>query len=150
MHEKLLRFKLESRRNRLSQVRFYGNRVDRRVFVRPSAQNRQNSTSSEFACHSLRGSLVLAFLMSFRQACMNSAGVLAWHPGVESPGGQSMATRSMQKVPAELARAAARWAQWRRTPELGARIPRSLWKLTIELATRYGVSKTAIALRVDY
>jgi hypothetical protein len=61
-----------------------------------------------------------------------------------------MATRGMQKVPAELARAAARWAQWRRTRELGARIPESLWKLALGLAARHGVSRTAIALRVDY
>lgn len=61
-----------------------------------------------------------------------------------------MARRGMQKVPAELARAAARWAQWRRTRELGARIPESLWKLALELAARHGVSRTAIALRVDY
>ena len=61
-----------------------------------------------------------------------------------------MATRGKQNVPAELARAAARWAQWRRTRELGARIPESLWKLALELAARHGVSRTAIALRVDY
>ena len=61
-----------------------------------------------------------------------------------------MATRGMQKVPAELARAAARWAQWRRTRELGARIPESLWKLALELAARHGVSRTAMVLRVDY
>lgn len=61
-----------------------------------------------------------------------------------------MATRGMQKVPAELARAAARWAQWRRTRELGTRIPESLWKLALELAARHGVSRTAIVLRVDY
>ena len=61
-----------------------------------------------------------------------------------------MATRGMQKVPAELARAVARWAQWRRTRELGARIPESLWKLALGLAARHGVSRTAIALRVDY
>lgn len=61
-----------------------------------------------------------------------------------------MATRGMQKIPAELARTAARWAQWRRTRELGTRIPESLWKLALELAARHGVSRTAIALRVDY
>lgn len=61
-----------------------------------------------------------------------------------------MTTRGMQKVPAELVRAAARWAQWRRTRRLGARIPESLWKLALELAARHGVSRTAIALRVDY
>ena len=61
-----------------------------------------------------------------------------------------MVTRGMQKVPAELARAAARWAQWRRTRELGARIPESLWKLALELAARHGVSRTAMVLRVDY
>ncbi len=61
-----------------------------------------------------------------------------------------MAIRGMQKVPAELARAAARWAQWRRTRVLGTRIPGSLWNLAVELATRHGVSKTASALSVDY
>lgn len=61
-----------------------------------------------------------------------------------------MTTRGMQKVPAELVRAAARLAQWRRTRELGTRIPESLWKLALELAARHGVSRTAIALRVDY
>jgi hypothetical protein len=43
------------------------------------------------------------------------ASVLAWHPRGESPGGPWMTTRGMQKVPAELMRAAARSAQWRRT-----------------------------------
>lgn len=61
-----------------------------------------------------------------------------------------MATRSMQKVPADLSGAAARWAKWRRTRKLGTRIPEALWKLALELAARHGVSKTAIALRVDY
>lgn len=61
-----------------------------------------------------------------------------------------MATRGKQKLPAELARAAARWAQWRRTRVLGTRIPESLWKSALELAARHGVSRTAIALRVDY
>jgi len=61
-----------------------------------------------------------------------------------------MATRGTQNVPAELARAAARWAQWRRRRVLGTRIPASLWKSALELAARHGVSRTAIALRVDY
>jgi hypothetical protein len=61
-----------------------------------------------------------------------------------------MAARSPQKLPAELSRAAARWAQWRRSRALGARIPESLWQLAVELAARYGVSKTAATLRVDY
>lgn len=61
-----------------------------------------------------------------------------------------MAARSMQKLPAELARAAARRAQWRRTRERGTRIPESLWQAAVELAARYGVSKTAQVLRVDY
>ena len=61
-----------------------------------------------------------------------------------------MATRGMQNLPAALARATARWAQWRRTRVLGTRIPESLWKSAVELATRHGVSRTASALRVDY
>ena len=61
-----------------------------------------------------------------------------------------MAIRGMQKLPAELARAAARWGKWRRTRELGTRIPESLWQAALELAARHGVSKTALVLRVDY
>lgn len=61
-----------------------------------------------------------------------------------------MALRGMQKVPAELARAAARWAQWRRTRVLGTCIPACLWESALELAARHGVSRTASALRVDY
>ena len=61
-----------------------------------------------------------------------------------------MATRGKQKLSAELASAAARWAQWRRTRVLGTRIPELLWNSALELAARHGVSKTALALRVDY
>jgi len=61
-----------------------------------------------------------------------------------------MATRSMQKLPAALAKATARWAEWRRTREPGTRIPESLWQVAVEMAARYGVSKTALVLRVDY
>jgi hypothetical protein len=48
----------------------------------------------------------------------------------------------------ELARAAARFAQWRRGRALGERIPEPLWNLATVLAARYGVSRTA--LQVDY
>ncbi|HEY2838533.1 MAG TPA: hypothetical protein VGJ26_05265 [Pirellulales bacterium] len=61
-----------------------------------------------------------------------------------------MATRGMQKLPAELGRAAARWAKWRRTREPGTRIPDSLWQLAVESAAQDGVSKTATTLGVDY
>lgn len=61
-----------------------------------------------------------------------------------------MATGGMQQLPAEMGRAAARWAKWRRTRALGTRIPDSLWQLAVESAALYGVSTTATTLGVDY
>lgn len=54
------------------------------------------------------------------------------------------------EVPPRLARAAARFADWRRARELGTRIPKSLWALAVELATTYGVCQTSATLRLDY
>jgi hypothetical protein len=45
---------------------------------------------------------------------------------------------------------AARFAEWRRRREVGARIPAALWDLAVELAARHGVSRTSQALRVGY
>lgn len=61
-----------------------------------------------------------------------------------------MAGRRRGELSADLARAAARFAQWRRTRVLGERIPGALWRLAVELAGREGVSRTATALRVGY
>ena len=54
------------------------------------------------------------------------------------------------RAPRGLLRAAKRFADWRRTRALGARIPESLWTLAVELATTYGVCQTAVMLRLDY
>ncbi len=50
----------------------------------------------------------------------------------------------------ELARAAARFAQWRQWRVVGERIPKPLWSLAVALAAKYGVSRTATELAVDY
>ena len=61
-----------------------------------------------------------------------------------------MAGRKKGELPQELARAAARFAQWRQGRVPGERIPDPLWNLATVLAARYGVSRTATALQVDY
>ena len=61
-----------------------------------------------------------------------------------------MRGRKNVEVPPRLARAAARFANWRRARELGTRIPPSLWALAAELATTYGVCQTSVTLRLDY
>jgi hypothetical protein len=54
-----------------------------------------------------------------------------------------MAGRGRREVAAELAAAGERFARWRRGRVRGARIPRELWQLAIELADRYGVSRVS-------
>ena len=61
-----------------------------------------------------------------------------------------MAGSKKGELPRELARGAARFAQWRRGRALGERIPDPLWNLASALAAKYGVSRTATALQVDY
>ena len=58
--------------------------------------------------------------------------------------------RRGDRVPPRLERAAVRFAQWRRTRRVGARIPESLWQLASRLAASYGVSRTAALLGLDY
>jgi hypothetical protein len=63
-----------------------------------------------------------------------------------------MAGCGRREVAAELAAAVGeRFAWWRRGRVRGARIPRELWQLAIDLADRYGVSRVAGVVRVgDY
>lgn len=61
-----------------------------------------------------------------------------------------MAGRQRRKVPRDLARASERFAQWRWSRVLGERIPEPLWCCAVSLAGRYGVSRTAAALRVGF
>ncbi len=49
-----------------------------------------------------------------------------------------------------LAQAARRFAQWRRTHVYGSRIPKALWDLAVELAVQHGLSRTATTLKLGY
>ena len=57
---------------------------------------------------------------------------------------------SSNRIPPRLERAVVRFAQWRRTRHVGARIPEPLWQLASRLAASYGVSRTAVLLGLDY
>jgi hypothetical protein len=61
-----------------------------------------------------------------------------------------MAGHGRRAVAAELAVAGERFARWRRGRVRGARVPRELWQLAVELAGRYGVSRVAGVVRVGY
>jgi hypothetical protein len=61
-----------------------------------------------------------------------------------------MDTRRAQELPAGLEKVRRRFEEWRETCEAHARIPDSLWLSAAVSAGRYGLSKTANALRVNY
>ena len=61
-----------------------------------------------------------------------------------------MRGRKSAGVPLPLLRAAKRFEDWRESHSIGTRIPKSLWALAVELATTYGVSRTAAVLRLNY
>jgi hypothetical protein len=52
-------------------------------------------------------------------------------------------------LPQDLARAQDQFRAWR-ARRTGGRIPPPLWMLAVRLVQRYGVSRTATALRLDY
>lgn len=54
------------------------------------------------------------------------------------------------QLPADLARGRSRLQVWRQRRELGSRIPQDLWDLAVGLARTHGISRTAIALGLDY
>lgn len=59
--------------------------------------------------------------------------------------------RSKEPLPEPLSRAALQFEEWRRTRPSGRdRIPGRLWAEAARLAAEYGVSRTALALRVRY
>jgi hypothetical protein len=58
--------------------------------------------------------------------------------------------RKRSQVPGRLARAAARFAAWRRTHVPHSRIPKPLWTTAVKLAADCGISRTATALRLNY
>lgn len=58
--------------------------------------------------------------------------------------------RKHREIPTPLARGRTRFEAWRRTRDVGARIPERLWALAVKLADTHGLSRTASALRLDY
>jgi hypothetical protein len=61
-----------------------------------------------------------------------------------------MGTKRTHDLPARLEGLRRRFERWRRTPKVRARIPEPLWASAVKLARRYGIHRTAKALRVDY
>jgi hypothetical protein len=61
-----------------------------------------------------------------------------------------MSGRKASEVPRWLAHVAERFADWRRSHEPGTRVPESLWAVAVKLATKCGVSRTAVALKLNY
>lgn len=57
--------------------------------------------------------------------------------------------RASSPLPTALARAAWRFESWRRS-RTTQRIPEELWSLAADLGARFGVSRTARALRIQY
>ena len=60
-----------------------------------------------------------------------------------------MGTSTRGELPADLARGRGRLEAWREGRS-GGRIPQRLWALAVRLAKTHGLSRTAIALRLDY
>ena len=61
-----------------------------------------------------------------------------------------MGTRNRRELPAQLKNARQQFERWRRTRTVGARVPERLWKVAAKTAARFGVSRTARTLGVDY
>jgi hypothetical protein len=61
-----------------------------------------------------------------------------------------MAIRSTREVPAELERTRRSFERWRQTRRERSPIPRRLWASAVKAAGKYGLSRTAQALRLDY
>jgi hypothetical protein len=55
------------------------------------------------------------------------------------------------ELPRDLARARSRFQAWRRRRQhAGGRLPRSLWKLAVQLVANHGTSRTATVLGLQY
>jgi len=61
-----------------------------------------------------------------------------------------MDTKKTRELPARLKNLRRRFEQWRGTRKGHARIPESLWDAAALMAGRYGISRTANALGVNY
>mgnify|MGYP000337872853 CR=1 FL=1 len=61
-----------------------------------------------------------------------------------------MCRKKRRAVPARLSRLEKRLTAWRKTRTPRQRIPKSIWKSAAKLAIEYGLSKTAVALKLNY
>jgi len=61
-----------------------------------------------------------------------------------------MAGRRHREIPAALTRGRDRFEVWRRTRQVGTRIPDELWSLAVKLADHHGISRAASVLGLDY
>ncbi len=61
-----------------------------------------------------------------------------------------MSSEKRPKVPACMSRLEKRLTAWRKTRKPGQRIPVSIWKSAAKLATEYGLSRTAVTLKLSY
>jgi hypothetical protein len=61
-----------------------------------------------------------------------------------------MGTKRMIDCPARLEGVRRRFEDWRRVRKVRSRIPERLWAAAVKMAGRYGLHRTARALRVDY
>jgi hypothetical protein len=59
-------------------------------------------------------------------------------------------TRQHGELPKDLAQARSRLEAWRQRRSAGRRIPQPLWDLAVQLVSKYGISRTATALGLDY
>jgi hypothetical protein len=60
-----------------------------------------------------------------------------------------MRTRQRGELPKDLAQGRYRFQAWRQRRQ-GGRIPQPLWDLAARLGSKYGISRTATALGLDY
>jgi hypothetical protein len=61
-----------------------------------------------------------------------------------------MGTRKTGGLPARLENVRRGFERWRQGREPGTRIPERLWSAAVKAAGRYGISRTATVLRIDY
>jgi hypothetical protein len=61
-----------------------------------------------------------------------------------------MGGKQKSEIHSRLARAAFRFAAWRRMHEPHTRIPKPLWAAAVKLAAEFGISRTATRLRLNY
>jgi hypothetical protein len=59
-------------------------------------------------------------------------------------------TRQRDELPKDLAQGRSRFEARRERRQGGRRIPQPLWDLAVRLVSRYGISRTATALGLDY